>query len=113
MLNLEILIIRIDESDKEDIEYDPNNDKRYIDDSIDWLPPLSNKPRDEFELDSIDDDEERTANNNPTTSDGSSDELRSSAQAEIYMLREKLKKTQKNKFSIKFKYFSSFFIFYN
>ena len=42
-----------DEFGKEDIEYDPNNDKSDSDDSNDWLPSLSNKPRDEFELDTI------------------------------------------------------------
>ena len=50
----------------------------------------SNKPRDEFELDTINDDEQRTANNNPTTSDGSAIELRSPTQAEMYVIREKL-----------------------
>ena len=42
-----------DEFGKEDIEYDPNNDKSDSDDSNDWLPSLSNKPRDEFELHTI------------------------------------------------------------
>ena len=72
-----------DECGRENIEYDPNNDKRDNDDSNDWLPSLSNKPRDEFELDTIDDGEQRTANNNPTTSGGSSIAFRSPAQAEM------------------------------
>ena len=38
----------------------------------DWLPSLSNKPRDEFELNTRDDGEQRTANNNPNTSIGGS-----------------------------------------
>ena len=61
-----------DESGKKDIENDPNNDKSDSDDSNDWLPSLSNKPRDEFELKTRDDGEQRTANNNPNTSIGGS-----------------------------------------